>query len=82
MLLEILLEALKRLFDEPNKQNFHKAQGVDHIPPRTFKDLNAQLSEPLSMLFELNLETNRIPNDWNEAEVTAPLKMFPKKPLK
>ena len=49
----------------------NKAQGPDQIPSRVLKELSKELSTPLSILFNLSLETGVVPQDWCSAEVTA-----------
>ena len=48
----------------------HSACGPDGIPPRVIKEMKNELAEPLAILFRKSLETEKIPDDWRQAEVT------------
>ena len=48
-----------------------KAQGPDGIPSKVLKELSEELSQPLSSLFNLSIETGVVPEDWRTANVVA-----------
>ena len=48
-----------------------KACGPDKIRARTLKELSAELSLPLSMIFNKCLAEGVVPNDWKLSNVTA-----------
>ena len=47
-----------------------KAQGPDKIPPKVLKELSKELSSPLSLLFNMSIDSGEIPEDWKSAEIT------------
>lgn len=49
----------------------NKAQGPDGIPSRVLKELSNEIALPLCNIFNLSIETSRLPEDWKNAEVTA-----------
>ena len=48
----------------------NKSSGLDNIHTRFFKVGASVLAEPLTMMFNLSLSTNRIPAEWKTAKVT------------
>ena len=48
-----------------------KAPGPDGLHPRLLKELAAQLSEPLELIFQLSFKQGKVPNDWKQGEITA-----------
>ena len=47
-----------------------KASGPDGIPARLLKDCSSQIAPKLCCLFNLSLNSGRIPSDWKSADVT------------
>ena len=47
-----------------------KASGPDGIPVRLLKDCSSQIAPKLCCLFNLSLNSGRIPSDWKSADVT------------
>ena len=45
------------------------AGGPDGIPPRILKEFSAELSKPLSILYERSMDEGEIPQEWRESEV-------------
>lgn len=50
--------------------NPNKSPGPDGFHPRVLKELAAELSEPLALVFEKSLRNGILPSDWKEAQVT------------
>ena len=50
-----------------------KAAGPDSISPRVLKELAEELSDPLTRIFQKSLEEKKVPSDWMEANVAAPV---------
>ena len=48
----------------------YSAPGPDGIPPKVIKELKNELVMPLTFLFQKSMESERIPEDWREANVT------------
>ena len=57
--------------DRLKKLNTKKAQGPDKVPARVLSELSKELAVPLSIIFNMSLESGTLPKDWKEAEVTA-----------
>lgn len=51
--------------------NPNKSPGPDKMYPRVLKELNEELSTPLSNLFNKSLKEGKLPDDWKLAEITA-----------
>ena len=47
-----------------------KACSPDNIPPRLLKECSNQIAPHLCALFNLSLQTARIPSEWKKANVT------------
>nr|VZI30396.1 unnamed protein product [Spirometra erinaceieuropaei] len=50
--------------------NESKSSGPDDIPPKLPKELAAELTKPLSMLFQASFEAGGLPADWKSARIT------------
>ena len=61
-------EAVKRKLQNLDPS---KAQGPDCIPSKVLKELSEELSQPLSSLFNISIETGVVPEDWRTANVVA-----------
>ena len=57
--------------DKLLKLDPHKATGPDKIPTSLLKNLAAELSTPLTILFNKSLSEGYVPSQWKEAEVIA-----------
>jgi len=47
-----------------------KSQGPDDVHPMVLKECAANVSEPLSMIFNNSLKTGKVPEDWKKANIT------------
>ena len=54
--------------------NVHKATGPDAIPTRFLHDFAAELAPIMTKLFQLSLDTRKIPDDWREASIVPVFK--------
>ena len=50
--------------------NTNKSQGLDEIHPKLLYELRQELSSPLTKLFNLSIQTGRVPQVWRDANVT------------
>ena len=57
--------------DKLKSLNVNKSPGPDRIFPRVLKELNEELAQPLTYLFNLSIEKSEVPEEWKLAEVTA-----------
>ena len=60
-----VLEILKELKNVKRK----KASGLDNFPPGLLKDAALVLTEPLTFIINLSLETGIVPSEWKVAKV-------------
>ena len=51
--------------------NPHKAEGPDHIPTRFLKEFAAELSPPMTLIFQASLQQGEVPDDWKQANVAS-----------
>lgn len=49
--------------------NVHKATGPDTIPARFLQDFAPELTPIMTKLFQLSLDTGKVPDDWREASI-------------
>jgi hypothetical protein len=62
---------VKTVNDKMQALNPHKACGPDKIRARTLKELSAELSSPLTIIFNKCLTEGVVPSDWKMSNVTA-----------
>ena len=55
-----------------SKMNTGKSQGPDELNPKLIYELRNELCKPLTILFNVSIQTGVIPQDWRDASV-APL---------
>ena len=72
----ITKEKVKQVINQLNDQ---AAMGPDEIPPSIIKNLEEDLVQPLTILFQASMEQSRIPDDWRTAIVSPIYKMKGKK---
>ena len=48
-----------------------KARGPDNIPTRVIKEAAAELTPPITRIFQLSYNTASVPDDWKTAAITA-----------
>lgn len=53
------------------KLNPNKATGPDMLPARIMKELAAEISPLLAIIYQKSLDTGTIPKNWKTANVTA-----------
>ena len=53
------------------KLNPNKAPGPDMLPARIMKELAAEISPLLAIIYRKSLDTGTIPKNWKTANVTA-----------
>ena len=53
------------------KLNTNKATGPDMLPARIMKELAAEISPLLAIIYQKSLDTGTIPKNWKTANVTA-----------
>ena len=49
--------------------NEFRSPGPDELHPRVIKELEEELSEPLSIIFVKSWKTGEVPDDWRRANV-------------
>ena len=49
--------------------NPHKAAGPDHIKPLVLKELRDILAPVIQVIFQVSLDSGKVPSDWNNANV-------------
>ena len=54
--------------------NTTKAKGPDNIPKVVFKTCSKQLTLSLRHIFQVSIDTGKLPSDWRSANVTPVLK--------
>ena len=54
--------------------NVHKATGPDAVPTRFLHDFAAELAPIMTKLFQLSLDTGKVPDDWREASIVPVFK--------
>ena len=54
--------------------NVHKATGPDAVPTRFLHDFAVELAPIMTKLFQLSLDTGKIPDDWREASIVPVFK--------
>ena len=52
-----------------------KAPGVDELVPRFLAALSAEISVPLSIIYNRSLSEGEVPNDWRDANVSPIFKV-------
>ena len=50
--------------------NVFKSPGPDAMHPRVLKEVRNEIAYPLTVIFEVSLETNTLPNDWKSGNIT------------
>ena len=55
--------------------NEFRSPGPDELYPRVIKELEEELSEPLSIIFAKPWKTGEVPEDWRRANVVPIFKM-------
>jgi len=50
--------------------NSNKSDGPDEVHPRVLKEAYAEISLPVTKMFQKSLDTKQIPQDWRHANVT------------
>ena len=48
-----------------------KSPGPDNIHPRVLKELQDQLSIPIAKLYDVSLQTGKLPEEWRHSTITA-----------
>ncbi len=66
--IEIKEEVIGKLLKELKED---KSPGMDKMHPTLLKELNQELSKPLSLIFRKSLEEAKVPDDWKKARVSA-----------
>ena len=74
--MEITAEMVQKKLKDLNP---NKSPGPDKLHPKLLKELNNELSLPLSIIFTKSLEEGRLPHEWKTANVTAIFKKGQKK---
>ena len=54
--------------------NVHKATGPDAVPTRFLHDFAVELAPIMTKLFQLSLDTGKVPDDWREASIVPVFK--------
>jgi len=62
----------KLIGEKLSKVNTSKSQGPDELNPKLLFELRNELCKPLTILFNMSIQTGAIPQDWRDACV-APL---------
>ena len=57
------------VYKELRKLKPKKAAGMDNIPSKLVKDCASEISNPLTYIINLSLETSTIPSEWKLAKV-------------
>lgn len=59
--------------------NVFKSPGPDAMHPRVLKEVRNEIAYPLTVIFEVSLETNTLPNDWKSGNITPIYKKVKKR---
>ena len=59
----------KNISTKLSKLKISKSPGPDGIHPRVFHEARDELALPLSILYNLSLQTGTLPGDWKEAHI-------------
>ena len=63
----ISIEGVEKLL---NNINIHKASGPDKIPNIILKTCSTKIYPTLANIFQQNLDTGNLPNDWRNANIS------------
>ena len=72
----------EEVFNRLRNLDIFKSNGPDGIPARLLKECCQEIAPSLCTLFNLSLQTGRIPSEWKSADVTPVHKKNSKKPAK
>ncbi len=53
-----------------DKLETNKSTGPDALSPRLLKELKEYILKPLTDIYNLSLQQNKVPEDWKQANVT------------
>ncbi len=70
----------EEVFNRLRNLDISKSNGPDGIPARLLKECCQEIAPSLCTLFNLSLQTGRIPSEWKSADVTPVHKKNSKKP--
>ena len=54
--------------------NINKSPGPDNLHPRVLKEISSVLVDPLFYIFNLSLNTGKLPKEWKKAWITPVFK--------
>ena len=57
--------------DKLSNLRIDKSPGPDNIHPRVLKELQDQLSVPTAKLYNVSLQTGKLPEEWRQSTITA-----------
>lgn len=60
----------KLVAEKLSKMNTSKSQGPDELNPKLLFELRNELCKPLTILFNVSIQTGVIPQDWRDASVS------------
>eukprot|EP00061_Rhincodon_typus_P001212 g14044.t1 len=60
----------EKVLEKLNGLKVDKSPGPDGLHPRVLKEIAEEIVEALVMIFQESLESGRVPEDWNIANVT------------
>ena len=53
-----------------SKLNTAKSAGPDGIHPRILKEVNAEISQPLAIIYKKSLQSHKVPQPWKDGHIT------------
>ena len=59
------------VLEKLTKLRIDKSPGPDNIHPRVLKELQDQLSIPTAKLYNVSLQTGKLPEEWRQSTITA-----------
>ena len=69
------------IYQNLKKLNTNKCEGLDGINPRILKELAAQVTRPLSLIFMASIDTGKYLSIWKKAIITPIFKKCEKQIL-